>query len=319
MKTSVVVIGTGSAGLQHLKALEVLGVRALALPARSGRRASLEAAGLEAVDSLAEARRRGARGCVIATDTGRHAQDALAALDLGFDVLIEKPLAANARQARRIAAVASRRGRKAFVACVLRFSPSLAVFRARLPRIGVLHAVRVECRSYMPDWNHSRPYAESYRARRGEGGVLLDLIHEIDYASWIFGAPHGVLGRAWNVGRLGIREEEAAEIAWETPAGFPLTLGLDYLTRPPLRRMTAYGKNGTLVWDAVRSRVTLSNPEGRERSWSARETAAARFLAQTRAFLRAIDGVKDPRAATLAEGLRALEICDAVRSGRRLR
>ena len=111
--------------------------------------------------------------------------------------------------------------------------------RDLLPQIGAVHAVRVECQSYLPDWRPGSDYRESYSARADEGGVLRDLIHEIDYATWLFGWPVAVTARYGNTGRLGIAAEEWAELAWEAPADVEVSMRLDYLTRPPRRVMRA--------------------------------------------------------------------------------
>ena len=42
--------------------------------------------------------------------------------------------------------------------------------------------------SYLPGWRPGTDYRQSYSAqRRLGGGVLLDVIHEVDYAAWVLG------------------------------------------------------------------------------------------------------------------------------------
>ena len=178
MKNQIVaVMGTGSIGMRHLQSLHAAGLKnSIAVPVRASRLMELRRHGFQTAENLAAASKLGAKACVIATDTGRHLRDALTALDLGLDILVEKPLANDAAQAREIAQAASKRRRKAYVACVLRFSESLNQFRKLLDKPGRLHAVAVECRSYLPDWRPGRRYKESYSARASEGGVLRDLI-----------------------------------------------------------------------------------------------------------------------------------------------
>jgi len=321
MPDLIAVLGTGSAGMHHLNGLRgVGGIRPLAIPLRPERRAELRASGFETADDLAQAFSMGARACVIATDTGRHASDGLAALELGMDAFVEKPLAARAEDTRALLGAAARLDRKLFVACPLRFSDSLNRFRAMLPRVGALHAVRVECRSYLPDWRPGRPYRESYSARASDGGVLRDMIHEIDYAGWLFGWPDDVSATLGNTGRLGIESEEWAELAW-TSAGASVTVGLDYLTRTRKRGIVAHGEAGTLEWDAIEQSVTLRVPgAAADRSVSA-QTREELFGSQSRAFVGARTGKPDERLAAGREGFLALAVCDAARasagSGRR--
>lgn len=300
LRETVVVLGTGSIGKRHLAIFqEMAQVQPVAVSVRSESGHTLE----ESAAALA----------VIATDTGRHAKDALRALHLGMDLLVEKPLAVDARQARQIHEEAMRLSRKVYVGCVLRFSESLGRFRENLPQIGKVHAVQIECRSYLPDWRPNRPYQDSYSARAGEGGVLRDLIHEIDYAGWIFGWPTRLQARLGNLGRLGIAAEETAQLMWETPEGATVSVGLDYLTRPTRRGMVVSGERGTLEWDGVAQTVRLFVTGSLAKEFKSSQTRDEMFAAQARAFLEAVAGRPDPRLATGEEGVKALAICDAAR------
>lgn len=299
-----------------MKALAAAGARPIAVTRRDAAAAELRAAGFETAADLATAKAAGAGACVVATETARHAEGAEAAFALGLDALIEKPLAVDAPEGRRVAEAARRSGHKAFVACVMRFSPSLALVRAALPRLGALHAVRVECRSYLPDWRPGRDHRAGYAADAAQGGVLRDLIHEIDYAGWLFGFSDAASGSCANLGRLGLASEELAEICWRLPGGGALTIGLDYLTRSARRGLAAHGEKGTLVWDALAGTCSLALAGAAPVVETAPEDADARFLAQAEAFLGALAGRPDERLAGLDDGVRALAICDSVRGSR---
>ncbi len=309
-------VGAGGAGRRHLKALAAAGARPIAVTRRDAAARELSAAGTESVGDLDAAKTAGASACVIATEPARHADDAEAAFALGLDVLIEKPLAVDAAEGRRVAEAARRWNRKAFVACVMRFSPSLALVRPRMLELGAVHAVRVECRSYLPDWRPGRDHRAGYAADAAQGGVLRDLIHEIDYAGWLFGFPDAASGSCANLRRLGLASEEIAELAWRLPGGGALTIGLDYLTRPARRGLAAHGERGTLEWDALAGRCALTLAGIAAVVETAPEDADARLLAQTTAFLCALDGGTDERLASLDDGTRALAICDAIRGSR---
>ena len=310
----VAVLGTGSAGLAHLGALRQLaGVEPIAVPRRPERVEELTATGVRASRDLREAVAGGCTAAVIATDTGRHLEDALAALAQGLNVLVEKPMTANAPDAARLRAAAVQAGRRLFVGCTLRFSESLNAFRSRLKDIGRVHAVRVECQSYLPDWRPTRPYQESYAARPSEGGVLLDLIHEIDYTGWLFGWPDAVQARRRNLGRLGIAEDEAVDLVWDTAEAGCVSMSLDYLTRPPRRVMRSCGEGGTLEWDGIARTATLHLVGKAPQRVGSSQTVAEMFAAQASAFLEACRDGQDSRLATAEDGVRALAVCEAAR------
>lgn len=310
----VVVLGTGSIGTRHLRVLDqMLGVRPIAVPKHRERAKGLADQGRLTAREVSEAVKMGATLGIVATDTGEHLQDGLLTLESGLDVLVEKPLATNACEANRLARCAKDTGHKLFVGCVLRFSESLNTFRKLLGEAGHLHSVRIECQSYLPDWRPTRPYQNSYSARVGEGGVLLDLVHEIDYAGWLFGWPTALQASIRNLGRLGIAAEEIAELTWEAPGGCLVSVSLDYLSRPPRRQMRACGERGIIEWDGIACTTTAmvdGEPCGKI---GASQTRDEMFLAQDRAFINTICGNPDPRLATGEEGVKALAVCDAAR------
>lgn len=290
----VAVLGMGSAGSQHLCALQKIeGVTAIPVSVRQE--------GLKALE------KSGAQYCIIASDTGRHLSDSLFALDLGMDLLVEKPLSVDAASAIQILRKAEEKKRRVQVGCVLRFSESLMVFREWLAQIGSVHQVRVECLSYLPDWRPFRDYRQTYSARAAEGGVLRDLIHDLDYAGWIFGWPSRVTARLKNREILQIESEEQAELWWEGSAGENISVALDYLNRISRRKMVVCGQNGILQWDGIKNRTVLRLIHQAPKVFSSRQTKEEMFLKQAKAFLNGDGG------ATLQEGIQALALCDAAR------
>lgn len=310
----VAVLGTGSIGTRHLNVLRsVAEVRPVAVPIRRERIGALRAAGFEVAADLDEAVRLGASACIVATDTGRHRQDATLAIEHNMDVLVEKPLAVDRVEAATVSACAEQYRKALFVGCVLRFSESLDTFRDFLPLIGPLHSVRIDCRSYLPDWRPDRPYKDSYSSRSEEGGVLRDLIHDIDYAGWLFGWPEAVQARLTNSGKLGIQAEEAAELNWETVSGSIVSVSLDYLSRFPRRSIDAFGESGTLEWNGIEQTVTLSAAGSARKIVESTQSCDDMLLAQDLAFLCHASGPHDHRLATGRDGVRALAVCDAAR------
>lgn len=316
----VAVLGTGSAGLHHLEALRDLpGVDPIAVPVRSSRLAKMAAEGYETAQDVAAAVAQGAKSAVVATDTARHLEDSLAMLAADMDVLVEKPLGTNADEARQLCQQAAAMNRRVYVACVLRFSESLNLFRQMVDQAGSLHAIDIEARSYLPDWRPSRPYKETYSARADEGGILRDQIHELDYAGWLFGWPSSVHGRLRNLGILGIQAEETAHLTWETEAGCHVSIGLDYLTRPARRGIVANGGQGTIRWNGITGDVELSPNESSPSELKTSQTMHQMYLAQIQAFAAACRGDSGGNLATGEEGAKALAVCDAARLASRAR
>ena len=309
----VAVIGTGSIGIRHLNALRhISGVRPIAVPKRRERLSELAQAGYTTGETVYDvAQKARARLCVVASDTGQHLDDGLTAIRNGMDALVEKPLGVNALQAKELCLAAELAGRQVFVGCVMRFSESLNTFRGFLSKIGRLHAVRIECQSYLPAWRPTRPYKDSYSARAEEGGVLRDLIHEIDYAGWLFGWPVALQARVKNLRRLGIEADEAADLIWETDKVGMVSVRLDYLSKPTRRRLTAFGELGTLEWDGVREVVTCTLEAEPVQEIVSRQTRDEMFVAQACAFIETTQGHHEDRLASGMDGIKALAVCEA--------
>ncbi|WP_115789871.1 Gfo/Idh/MocA family protein [Arthrobacter silvisoli] len=322
-KTSALVRGTGSIGARHLRVLQQLGVDKLyAWPVRPGTSLG-ERPDIPATAELVEAYPDAPLDLVVvATDTRRHIGDTLEALGHAPGaVLLEKPVAPAAADARVL--LDHPRADTISVSAPLRFHQGFAVAAELLPRLGRVTSAQLASQSWLPSWRPNRDFRSSYSARKEDGGVLRDLVHDIDYPTMLLGAPtelHSVLGS----GILGIEAEESADILWDSPAA--VHLRLDYVTPVKTRNIRVATDEGALVWDVVRNRVALEWPDAESGSTGSVEavfgddadvdTVLAR---QSLSILQraGIDGgttMDRFRPASLAEGVASVAICDAART-----
>jgi predicted dehydrogenase len=106
-----------------------------------------------------------------------------------------------------------RRGLVAAVGCQLRFHPCLLRLRALLAggAVGRIVAVRVAVGEYLPGWHPYEDYRGGYAARRDlGGGVVLTLVHELDYVYWLFGLPRRLWAVGGHLSRLELDVEDTA-------------------------------------------------------------------------------------------------------------
>ncbi len=123
----------------------------------------------------------------ISTPHPFHHENALLALRAGKHVLIEKPFAMNARQAREIVELAESKGLVALEAMWTRYLPHMIRIR-ELIRSGALGDVR----TVIADHNQNLPRDPAHRLNDPAlgGGALLDLgIYPVSLAFDVFGAP----------------------------------------------------------------------------------------------------------------------------------
>lgn len=126
----------------------------------------------------------------ICTPTSTHVELAIAALEAGKHVLVEKPVALSSADVQRLAEVAARSQGLCMPAMCMRFWPGWDWLREHVRR-GTFGAVKSAVFSRLgtrPAWNPGF-YADS----RLSGGALFDLhIHDADFIRWCFGEPVSV-------------------------------------------------------------------------------------------------------------------------------
>ncbi|MDV3221451.1 Gfo/Idh/MocA family protein [Intrasporangium sp.] len=318
----VVVRGSGSIGQRHARVLAMLGADVATWPVRP--RAGASDSSGPAVHILDDASGPAALAAadlvVVATDTARHVRDTIEALDAGTGrILVEKPLAPTAAAAQPLAS--HPRARDVWVAAPLRAHAGFRHLLTLVDVVGRPASAHVRCQSWLPDWRPERDYRASYSARADEGGVLRDLVHELDYAEVLFGRPSTLAAHLDHAGPLDIEAEQAATLLWQT-ATATVTCRLDYITRPPTRGITIHGPEGSLEWDLPTATVTHLDATGRAttRSFPADLDRDTIMATQARAALEVTPGAAPAQRhtagapATLAEGLATLGLCDHARA-----
>ncbi|HEV3233381.1 MAG TPA: Gfo/Idh/MocA family oxidoreductase [Candidatus Dormibacteraeota bacterium] len=191
-----------------------------ASPERAGR-ARQDIPGVEVLPTVDDLWRRASDHelVVIASPTGTHLAVGLAALEAGLPLVVDKPLAAQGADARRLAAAAASRGLLLTVFHNRRWDGDTLTLQRLLREGATGEAVRFESRferfrAEVRDdaWREQVPAA-------GGGGVLLDLgSHVIDQALHLFGPARRLYGEVRAV-RPGATVDDDAFIALEHTSG----------------------------------------------------------------------------------------------------
>lgn len=197
MMRRVAVVGTGTMGTLHLEAWKNAGsCEAVAVIGRTEQniiqlaeqfnvkgfhhlQTALEQLPIDIVD--------------VCVPTHLHEEVIKIAAQAGKTVICEKPLAADAKTARRIVDLCEKYDVPLFVGHVLRFSPEYKAARQQvingaIGKPGVMRLTR--------GCPYPKGRDEWYRDESKSGGVLLDLgIHDFDWLLWTFGEVERVMAK----------------------------------------------------------------------------------------------------------------------------
>jgi len=311
------VLGCGSIGSRHARNLVSLGADVVVSDVAEGAAAALaHSVGATAVT------REAAPPCelvVVATPTAQHVADLEWALQRDADVFVEKPLAASTDGLARARALArSHPDRVVMVGCNLRFSEGYAALSANAEKAGRAVALLVDYGWWLPAWRPGSDYRSQYSARRSlGGGIVLDAIHEIDYALALAGPAEDVRGVCANTGVLDVDVEDVADITLRHRAGVQSHIHLDYLRRVYSRSCTLIGSTAQITWDVPRAVVELVSEAGAVPTPLAESIDTdpnAQYVAEMRHMLASIDS-RAPTCNDIERAAATVEVALAARDG----
>jgi predicted dehydrogenase len=176
-------------------------------------------------------------GVIIATPTPTHTAVALAAIDRGLPVLVEKPLTTDVVEARRFQARAGEKQVLVMVEHTQLFHPAYRKLKSLLPQLGGVKALRGMAGRIGPF--------------RADTSVLWDWgSHDVAMCLDLIGMPPSSIA-AKVVERASIEghEGESIEIELGFPCGIAARLLVSNILREKTRRFTALGDRGALTYD----------------------------------------------------------------------
>jgi UDP-N-acetylglucosamine 3-dehydrogenase len=243
--------GLGSMGRNHLRILSGrtdLVLAAVADPVGAALAAATSQTGAQGFDEpLAMIAEADLDAVVIAAPTTAHVPLALAAIEQGIAVLVEKPLAATTDEAMRIVAAARAAGVPVQVGHVERFNPAVLEL-GRLIDDGWLSTV----------YSIASRRAGPFPARIRDVGVTVDLAtHDADILSWIAGErPSRVY--AETAQRIHATNEDLLFGLLQFPSGATGMLDVNWLTPAKRRQLVVVGEEGMFELDYLTQRLTFT-------------------------------------------------------------
>jgi len=243
--------GLGSMGRNHLRVLSArtdLVLAAVADPVAAALADATAQTGAQGfAEPLAMIAEAELDAVVIAAPTTAHVPLALAAIERGIAVLVEKPLAATIDEGMRIVVAARAAGVPVQVGHVERFNPAVLEL-GRLVEDGWLSSV----------YSIASRRAGPFPARIRDVGVTVDLAtHDVDILSWIAGErPSRVY--AETAQRIHATNEDLLFGLLHFPSGATGMLDVNWLTPAKRRQLIVVGEEGMFELDYLTQRLTFT-------------------------------------------------------------
>ncbi len=193
----------------------------------------------------------------ITNPTDQHLETLKTFHDHGKHFFIEKPVVSSI-QINEAKQFILRPDSVYYVAAPLRYNAVIQWIKNNVDPCDVI-SVRSISSSYLPDWRPGQDYRETYSAHKDMGGgVSIDLIHEWDYLTYLFGWPERVSSMIGRISDLEIDSDDYAIYIAEF-ANMIAELHLDYFGRKTIREIELFTKEDTIIGDIVNNRVILMN------------------------------------------------------------
>ena len=250
----VLIIGLGSIAFKHIEAIKKINPSAVIYALRSSNIANSEK---EIIDlyNLADVP-TDIDFILISNPTSLHAETILNVINFNKPLFIEKPVFDSIINNEDIVQLISHKNIKTYVGCNLRFHPALIFLKSYLNNNCLkINEVSIYCGSFLPNWRPLQDYTKSYSAQKKlGGGVHLDLIHELDYAIWLFGKPLTYKSFKRKVSNLLIDSFDYTHYNLTYP-DFNISITLNYYRSQSKRQIEIVLENEVLTCDLFNSTI----------------------------------------------------------------
>jgi UDP-N-acetylglucosamine 3-dehydrogenase len=307
-------VGIGMMGRNHARVLHTTdGVDLVAVADPAGDRHGM--AGQAAmVDDVAAMVRLGIDAAVVAVPTQYHLAAGLELAAAGVHTLIEKPLAADPAEARKLVEAFDSAGLVNAVGHIERCNPALRAMRSRLAEgeLGEIYQVATRRQGPFPN-------------RIADVGVVKDLAtHDMDLTAWVIQSPYAEVA-AQTAHKSGREHEDLVSVTARMVDGTVASHLVNWLSPLKERVTVATGERGAFVADTLTGDLTFHENGLVASEWEqvasfrgVTEGNSTRFAipkpeplrVQLEAFRDAVLG-RETEIVTMREGLATVTVADA--------
>ena len=172
----------------------------------------------------------------IAVPTGLHHEVALAALEAGKHVLLEKPIASTEEEASSIISKVAEKNLKLMIGHIERFNPALQELKKRLQQKELGEIYKIDVQRIGP-----------FPSRITDVGVIVDLsVHDVDIINYLIeDFPCRVYAEMQQ--KLHPYHEDSVTALLRYRQGVLAVLNINYLSPTKLRQLRIFGKKGMFL------------------------------------------------------------------------
>ena len=126
---------------------------------------------------------------VVATQDAQHKQHALAAMELGYDLLLEKPISNKLADVVQIAAAARKLGRRVIVCHVLRYTPFYRKVKQLLDGGAIGRICSIEASEHVGYYHYAHSFVRGnwHNEAASSPMILAKCCHDMDILCWLAG------------------------------------------------------------------------------------------------------------------------------------
>lgn len=296
----ILVAGCGSIGKRHIGNLLELNVKQVTAFDVSKERCDeiQEKFNIKTFSSVEDSLHQKPDAVFICTPNIYHLKNAFTFAKANCHLFIEKPLSHTMERLEELTTLCNNKSLVTLVGCNMRFHPGIKKVKSLLEEniVGTVTSAECHVGQYLPDWHPWEDYRYGYSARKDlGGGIILDAIHEIDYARWLFGEVSSVVCFGGKLSHLEIDTEDSADILVQFKQNMTAYIHLDYVQRTASRFCRVIGDEGTIYWEITKNTVNWYSATDKEwhtelldTNWKTNQM----YIDETIHFLHCLNGVE---------------------------
>tara|TARA_B100001175_G_C19515106_1_gene646933 strand:- start:21312 stop:22229 length:918 start_codon:yes stop_codon:yes gene_type:complete len=253
-------IGLGSIAQKHIAAIREIDDNAILFAVRH-KENTPEVKGIENIpfNSLASQK---LDAIILSNPSVYHQKSIIDLAPLGIPLMVEKPICISLDQWSALDQLAKKNPPPIYIACNLRFHPLIQFLQRYLQeQPEVIYEVTSYCGSYLPAWRPELNYTDSYSAKSSMGGgVQFDLIHELDYLTYLLGEPLEIEKQYRRISNLLIDSYDYAHYL-ATYQEFSASITLNYFRKDSKRTLEIVRENDTLLLNFIKGNIINLNTD----------------------------------------------------------